>query len=189
VERGGYRPVPAAPHLPGAAGQAGRALQLPEFELAINRPVTPRRVKDYEAVEAAGAKTRQRLLRVRSGREDRGRAKQPAPAPTQTLGWMRASRPCARKSMFRAGEMVCTAATRAGRRGAAPVATLTDIGIDQFLRLNGASHGLRHRVCRVPRHLQERRPGDGLRTGAGRTSRTPGQHVRAARAASRGPQS
>jgi hypothetical protein len=117
----------------------GDRFDYPSFELAINLVVkTNVEVKDFEDVELAGGKTRRRLLRVEVRPEKIvDEQNNQIQLPTQIL-WLDASLLPVRSQVDvpGLGEMVLYRSTRAGVAAPAPVATLTDIGIGQLLRLN-----------------------------------------------------
>jgi hypothetical protein len=108
------------------------------FELSINRLIkTQVQVKDYEEVELLGG-ARKRLLRAEVRPEElRDEQNNPIPLPTQTL-WLDEKLTPARSQVDvpGLGSMILYRTTREGVQQAAPVATLTDIGIGQLLPLN-----------------------------------------------------
>jgi transglutaminase-like putative cysteine protease len=109
------------------------------YELAINRPVlTHVTVQGYDEVEWPGAAQRKRLLRVEVRPEKIvDEANRSIQLPTQTL-WLDDSLTTVRSQVDvpGLGTMVLYRTTRAGVEAPGPVASLTDIGIGQLLRLN-----------------------------------------------------
>jgi transglutaminase-like putative cysteine protease len=108
------------------------------FELPINRLIrTQIEVKDFEEVDLLGG-SKKRLLRVEVRPEQiRDEQNNPIPLPTQTL-WLDEYLTPVRSEVDvpGLGPMVLYRTTRAGVQQPGPVATLTDIGIGQFLPLN-----------------------------------------------------
>src|SRR5205807_5536850 len=117
----------------------GDKFSYPSFELAINLVVTAHvHVKDFEEVEMLGGKARKRLLRVDVTPEKIEDAQgSTIQLPTQTL-WLDDQRMPLRSQVEvpGLGQLTLYRTTRAGVAAPGPVATVTDIGIGQLLRLN-----------------------------------------------------
>jgi hypothetical protein len=116
----------------------GDKFSYPSFELAINLVVkTNVEVKDFEEVELLGGKTTRRLLRVEQRPEKFvDDQKNQIQLPTQTL-WLDDNLMPVRSQVEvpGLGQMVLYRTTRAGVSAPGPVASLTDIGVGQLLRL------------------------------------------------------
>jgi hypothetical protein len=117
----------------------GDKFSYPSFELSINLVVnTQVEVKDYEEVELLGGKTRKRLLRVEVRPEKiTDEQNNQVQLPMQVL-WLDDQFTAVRSEVEvpGLGPMVLHRSTRAGVTAPAPMATLTDIGVSQLLRLN-----------------------------------------------------